>query len=96
MASMAGTEAHKAAHKAKLVADLSAWAGNVSTSVFIVFINKLLMKNYSYHFATTLVSVMGDKTLPPQCVERSWCRGAIPIRWQGCPGVSRSDRTSHR
>ncbi|EFN56685.1 hypothetical protein CHLNCDRAFT_16992, partial [Chlorella variabilis] len=41
----------------KLLADLGAWAGNVSTSVFIVFINKLLMKNYGYHFATTLTAL---------------------------------------
>lgn len=46
-----------AAERSKLVADLGAWAGNVSTSVFIVFVNKLLMKNYGYHFATTLTAL---------------------------------------
>lgn len=40
----------------KMLADLGAWAGNVSTSVFIVFVNKLLMKHFAYRFATTLVS----------------------------------------
>lgn len=50
------TVSDSAAHN-KLLADLGAWAGNVSTSVFIVFVNKLLMKNYEYQFATTLVRV---------------------------------------
>ena len=30
--------------------DLVSWAGNVSTSVFIVFVNKLLMKSTGYGF----------------------------------------------
>ena len=49
----------------KLLADLGAWAGNVSTSVFIVFINKLLMKNYGYHFATTLVGAAACRLWAP-------------------------------
>ena len=44
-----------AAQRSKFLHDIGAWAGNVSTSVFIVFINKLLMKTYAYHYATTLV-----------------------------------------
>lgn len=43
------------AARSKMLADIGAWAGNVSTSVFIVFVNKLLMKSFGYHFATTLV-----------------------------------------
>ena len=85
---MAGAEAHKAAHKAKLVADLSAWAGNVSTSVFIVFINKLLMKNYSYHFATTLVSSSNKE--PPPLLLVSWI---LPRSLAGMPRSLGSDRT---
>lgn len=46
------------AARSKMLADIGAWAGNVSTSVFIVFVNKLLMKTFGYHFATTLVSAM--------------------------------------
>lgn len=48
-----------AAARAKLLSDMGAWAGNVTTSVFIVFVNKLLMQKFGYHFATTLVSVVG-------------------------------------
>lgn len=44
-----------AAAHAKLLSDVGAWAGNVSTSVFIVFVNKALMQAFGYHFATTLV-----------------------------------------
>ncbi len=47
------------AARTKMLADIGAWAGNVSTSVFIVFVNKMLMKTFGYHFATTLVSGMG-------------------------------------
>ena len=47
------------AARSKLVYDLGAWAGNVSTSVFIVFVNKMLMKNFGYHYATTLVRGLG-------------------------------------
>ena len=43
------------AARTKMLADVVAWSGNESTSVFIVFINKLLMKTFGYHFATTLV-----------------------------------------
>ncbi|PSC69736.1 UDP-galactose transporter 2 [Micractinium conductrix] len=45
------------AARAKLLSDIGAWAGNVSTSVFIVFINKMLMKNFGYHYATTLTAL---------------------------------------
>lgn len=41
--------------RTKLLADAAAWAGNVSTSVAIVFVNKLLMNVFHCHFATTLV-----------------------------------------
>ena len=34
------------AKSSKLVADLGAWAGNVSSSVFIVFVNKVVMKPF--------------------------------------------------
>ncbi|KAL6768234.1 CGL7 [Auxenochlorella protothecoides x Auxenochlorella symbiontica] len=40
--------------------DLSGWVGNVSTSVLIVFVNKLLMRTeggYSFRFATTLTAM---------------------------------------
>ncbi|KAL4418890.1 hypothetical protein ABPG77_002633 [Micractinium sp. CCAP 211/92] len=37
--------------------DVGAWAGNVSTSVLIVFVNKVLLKNYAYHYATTLTAL---------------------------------------
>lgn len=33
-----------------LVGDVSAWAGNVSTSVAIVFVNKILMNATGYGF----------------------------------------------
>ena len=36
-------------------ADVGAWAGNVSTSVLIVFVNKLLMqvgKGYGFRYGT--------------------------------------------
>lgn len=38
---------------AQNLADLTAWFGNVSTSVLIVFVNKLVMKvggGYGFHF----------------------------------------------
>lgn len=50
--------------RAKLLSDIGAWAGNVSTSVFIVFINKLLMQTFGYHFATTLVRALGGGVVP--------------------------------
>lgn len=34
----------------QLVGDVSAWAGNVSTSVAIVFVNKILMNVTGYGF----------------------------------------------
>ena len=39
--------------------DVAAWFSNVSTSVLIVFVNKLLMKStgYGFHFATTLTAL---------------------------------------
>jgi hypothetical protein len=55
LAGMGGVES--AAQRSKFLQDIGAWAGNVSTSVFIVFVNKLLMKTYAYHYATTLVRV---------------------------------------
>ncbi|KAI7840628.1 hypothetical protein COHA_005650 [Chlorella ohadii] len=45
------------AARTKMLADIGAWAGNVSTSVFIVFVNKMLMKTFGYHFATTLTAL---------------------------------------
>jgi len=40
--------------QSKLAGDLVAWGGNVSTSVLIVFINKVLMKTtgYGFHYGT--------------------------------------------
>lgn len=34
----------------KILMDVSAWAGNVSTSVLIIFINKVLMSRTGYGF----------------------------------------------
>ena len=34
----------------KLVMDLLAWAGNVSSSVLIIFVNKVLMNKTGYGF----------------------------------------------
>lgn len=70
-----GTQAAEDAQRSKLLADVGAWAGNVSTSVFIVFINKLLMKTFGYHFATTLVRRhcrrrLPAATAPPQLFTR--------------------------
>lgn len=43
-------------HDTKLVMDTAAWFGNVSTSVLIIFINKVLMSRtgYGFRYATTL------------------------------------------
>lgn len=48
-------ETHIQSPRDKFLMDVGAWAGNVSTSVLIVFVNKVLLKNYAYHYATTLV-----------------------------------------
>lgn len=50
-------EVHAQSAKDKLMADIGAWAGNVSTSVLIVFVNKVLLKNFAYHYATTLTAL---------------------------------------
>lgn len=42
----------------QLVGDISAWAGNVSTSVAIVFVNKMLMSTTGYGFK------YGERTCP--------------------------------
>jgi solute carrier family 35, member E3 len=34
----------------KMFLDLASWAGNVSTSVLIVFVNKVLMSSRGYGF----------------------------------------------
>lgn len=63
--------------QSKLAGDLVAWGGNVSTSVLIVFINKVLMKTtgYGFHYGTLRNSSKTDlckfhqlppPTLPPQ------------------------------
>lgn len=39
-----------AGDRAKLIADFTAWAGNVSSSVGIIFINKVLMSTTGYGF----------------------------------------------
>lgn len=57
--------------------DVSAWAGNVSTSVLIIFINKVLMSKTGYgfrygqsltvtacHVASVPVSVISSLALP--------------------------------
>lgn len=56
------------AHDAKLAADVGAWAFNVFTSVFIVFVNKALMKAYAYTFATTLVR---PRRVPAPCPRKA-------------------------
>mmetsp|Transcript_17326 Transcript_17326/g.51879 ORF Transcript_17326/g.51879 Transcript_17326/m.51879 type:complete len:373 (-) Transcript_17326:506-1624(-) len=49
----------KAADRGKLIADFTAWAGNVSSSVGIIFINKVLMSTtgYGFRYATTLCAL---------------------------------------
>lgn len=44
--------------KNKMLGDVLSWAGNVSTSVLIVFVNKIVMKTtgYGFHYATTLTA----------------------------------------
>lgn len=44
------------ASDSKVYLDLAAWAGNVSTSVLIVFVNKVLMsaRGYGFHFGKLL------------------------------------------
>ena len=44
------TEGKHAADRGKLIADFTAWAGNVSSSVGIIFINKVLMSTTGYGF----------------------------------------------
>ena len=41
-----------AAARAKLAADAAAWAGNVASSVLIIFVNKALMgaRGYGFHY----------------------------------------------
>lgn len=39
-----------ASHETSRVADAIAWGGNVSTSVAIIFINKILMSSTGYGF----------------------------------------------
>eukprot|EP00884_Botryococcus_braunii_P023127 jgi/Botrbrau1/9499/Bobra.0252s0114.1 len=48
-----------ASRDSQVVLDLGAWAGNVSTSVLIVFVNKILMssRGYGFCFATTLCAL---------------------------------------
>eukprot|EP00887_Chlorella_sp_A99_P001053 scaffold14.g1053.t1 len=48
-----------AAEQRNFAMDVLAWFSNVSTSVLIVFVNKLLMKatGYGFHFATTLTAL---------------------------------------
>lgn len=61
----------------KILMDVSAWAGNVSTSVLIIFINKVLMSKTGYgfrygqsltltvcHAASVLVGVKFSLALP--------------------------------
>lgn len=45
--------------ESQLFMNIFAWFSNVSTSVLIVFVNKLLMKatGYGFHFATTLTAL---------------------------------------
>ncbi|KAL4443256.1 hypothetical protein ABPG75_010993 [Micractinium tetrahymenae] len=50
-------ETHAQSQRDKFLMDVGAWAGNVSTSVLIVFVNKVLLKNYAYHYATTLTAL---------------------------------------
>lgn len=52
----------------KLVGDLTGWVGNVSTSVLIVFVNKILMKpgtGYGFQFGTLPHSAMDAESMGP-------------------------------
>lgn len=79
--------------RGKIFGDVAAWAGNVSTSVAIVFVNKLLMQTFGCHFSTTLVSVsMRTATSQPHtadCALLVW-RGATPppLLWRMSQCVS--------
>lgn len=71
----------------KILMDVSAWAGNVSTSVLIIFINKVLMSKTGYgfrygqsltvtvcHVASVLVGMIISLALPS--TEHFACLGA--------------------
>lgn len=74
-------ETHIQSQRDKFLTDVGAWAGNVSTSVLIVFVNKVLLKNYAYHYATTLVRAMGLTASQQSSGQRHVGRELLP---QGC------------
>lgn len=75
-------ETHVQTQRDKFLMDVGAWAGNVSTSVLIVFVNKVLLKNYAYHYATTLVSLpslMASRQGSGQAASRGSCCRQGPV-----------------
>ncbi|CAH9123227.1 unnamed protein product [Cuscuta epithymum] len=68
---MRGKMSSAAKHDKKVLVDTAAWAFNIVTSVGIILVNKALMANYGFSFASTLTGLhFGTTTLMTVILKR--------------------------
>ena len=67
----------------KLVLDLVAWAGNVSSSVLIIFVNKVLMNTTGYGFQYGTHPVPLCILYDWQCMHMRNPLDGSPLKWRG-------------